>query len=442
MAKHRRKKRTHQVQEVDPAKKQDPKSFVFRRGRNSMILFDLERDLRKVMMPHTALNLKESKTNSLKDFVNVAGPLGVSHFLILTASENASYLRIAKSPRGPTLTMRIHNYSLMRDVLGAKQHPHCPPDMFHHPPLVVMNNFGQAEEMKLASTMFQHLFPPINVTKVKLKTCQRVVLLDHDSETGQISFRHFHISAQPSGVSKGIRNLVQRKAIPDMSNLADVSEFVAKSGYGSESEGEDAAESRVTMAQDMGKGNLASRQSRVKLHEVGPRMELEVIKVEEGLGDGKVIFHKYVQKTRAEVEELGRAKREKEKLKEQRRREQEENVKRKNELEEAKAAAKAAKSGKKPPAPKTKAWWEQETEDAKEARREREADDDVEYYREEVGEEPDDNFKRDSAAKLASRKRKQPTEPSGKVKEAAAKATAPSKKQKPQGNQKGKKAKR
>ena len=36
-----------------------------------------------------------------------------------------------------------------------------------------------------------------------------------------------------------------------------------------ESEGEDAADSRVTLAEDVGRGNLASRQSRVKLQEAG-----------------------------------------------------------------------------------------------------------------------------------------------------------------------------
>ena len=33
------------------------------------------------------------------------------------------------------------------------------------------------------------------------------------------------------------------------------------------------------LAQDLGKGNVAARQSRVRLHEIGPRIELEVIKV-------------------------------------------------------------------------------------------------------------------------------------------------------------------
>lgn len=35
-----------------------------------------------------------------------------------------------------------------------------------------------------------------------------------------------------------------------------------------ESEGEEAAEARVALAQDMGRGNLASRNSRVRLQEV------------------------------------------------------------------------------------------------------------------------------------------------------------------------------
>lgn len=43
-----KKKRTHVPDAEDPAKKGQPKSFVFRRGRHGAILRDLERDLRKV----------------------------------------------------------------------------------------------------------------------------------------------------------------------------------------------------------------------------------------------------------------------------------------------------------------------------------------------------------------------------------------------------------
>lgn len=63
------------------------------------MLADLEADVRRMLLPNTAINLKESKRNRMKDFVAVAGPLGVTHFVMLSASHNGSYLRVAKTPR-------------------------------------------------------------------------------------------------------------------------------------------------------------------------------------------------------------------------------------------------------------------------------------------------------------------------------------------------------
>lgn len=166
---------------------------------------------------------------------------------------------------------------------------------------------------------------------------QRVVLLSYDKAARRISFRHYSIAAQPSGVSKSVKALVGRRVLPDMGALQDVSEFLTRSGYGSvrlqqllscwialrgqlalarktadvkdpalgaaglphtlrkftapsvatpvirsslmasasttceqESEGEEAAEQRVTLAEDMGRGNLAARQSRIRLQEARP----------------------------------------------------------------------------------------------------------------------------------------------------------------------------
>ncbi|KAK9807808.1 hypothetical protein WJX72_010030 [[Myrmecia] bisecta] len=384
----RRKVRTHVPQYVDPAKKGDPKSFVFWRGKHGLILKALEADMRKVMTPNTATHLKESKRNVLKDFVNIAGPLGVSHFVILTATENACYLRVAKTPRGPTLTMKIHEYSLMRDVVASQQRPRMPESMWKVAPLVVMNNFasGGEEHLKMATVLFQNLFPPINVRTVKLGACQRVVLLNYDKDTKRISFRHYNIVAQPSGVSKSVKALVGRKNLPDMSNMRDISEFLTKSGYGSESEGEEAEASRVTLAHDMGKGNLASRQSRIKLQEIGPRMELEIVKVEEGMCAGQVLYHSYIQKTAAEKAQLTQQQQEKDsadQLKKERRKEQEENVRKK---EAAKRAAAAPAAGQQ--AKRRKMWWDQELEHAND----HSDDDDTKYYKEEVGEEPDEDY--------------------------------------------------
>ena len=65
-----------------------------------------------------------------------------------------------------------------------------------------------------------------------------------------------------------------------------------KVGYGSESEGDDEA-ATVTLANDLGRVNKASTKSAVKLQEIGPRMTLQLIKIEEGLCSGGVIFSEY-----------------------------------------------------------------------------------------------------------------------------------------------------
>ena len=48
----------------------------------------------------------------------------------------------------------------------------------------------------------------------------------------------------------------------------------------------------MALAQDMGRGNLASRQSRVRLQEIGPRMELQVVKV-----SSYMLFHRHLATT-------------------------------------------------------------------------------------------------------------------------------------------------
>jgi ribosome biogenesis protein SSF1/2 len=60
-------------------------------------------------------------------------------------------------------------------------------------------------------------------------------------------------------------------------------------------------------------------------------MTLELVKIEDGLCDGEVLYHTYISKTSDEIAELRKRTTEKKHLKEQRKHEQEENVKRKQE---------------------------------------------------------------------------------------------------------------
>lgn len=270
-----------------------PKSFVFSRGKLPASLKQLQMDLRKLMLPYTALNLKEKRRNNIKDFLNVAGPMGVTHFLIVSKTETAPYLRVARTPQGPTLTFKIHEYSLALDVAKSQLRPRSPPDLFKNSPLIVLSGFGTGEQhLKLTTIMFQNIFPAIDINTVKLSACQRIVLLNYNKETKLIEFRHYSIRLQPVGVSRRLRKFVQKHQVPNLSNLQDVSDFITRTGYGSESEADDEA-AIVNLASDLGRVNKASTKSAVKLQEIGPRMTLQLIKVEEGLSSGGVIFSEY-----------------------------------------------------------------------------------------------------------------------------------------------------
>lgn len=54
----------------------------------------------------------------------------------------------------------------------------------------------------------------------------------------------------------------------------------------------------------MGKGNAKAQQSSMKLSEIGPRITMELYKVEKGLAEGDVLYHKFEQKTAAEAAAL------------------------------------------------------------------------------------------------------------------------------------------
>ena len=41
-----------------------------------------------------------------------------------------------------------------------------------------------------------------------------------------------------------------------------------------------------------------TQQQAIRLCEIGPRLRLELVKIEEGMCDGKVLYHRYVIKTK------------------------------------------------------------------------------------------------------------------------------------------------
>ena len=196
-------------------------------------------------------------------------------------------------------------------------------------PLLVLNNFsGDAVATKLVTRMFQNMFPSIDVSTVELKTLKRVVLLHNDPEEGVVHLRHYEVGVKPAGLSKSVKAVLKTN-LPDLSKFNDISDFVLGGGDGYESDASDMGDAnKVTLPQNVGgAGNTAAKKSSIRLQELGPRMTMNLLKIEEGFCGGDVLFHSYLNKTEAEVKEMTKQRAEERKLKAQRKAQQEKNVK-------------------------------------------------------------------------------------------------------------------
>ena len=117
-----------------------PKSMVIRIGAGEVgpSVSQLVKDVRSMMQPDTAARLKERKANKLKDYLTMSGPLGVTHLMLFSRSETGNTnMRLAITPRGPTLHFQVEKYSLCKDVRKALKHPKGGGKEYLTPPLVL-----------------------------------------------------------------------------------------------------------------------------------------------------------------------------------------------------------------------------------------------------------------------------------------------------------------
>lgn len=369
MAKRRVKKRTHQQQDPEELAK-IPKSMVLSLGSSlkNHSLAQLVKDFRLVMQPHTAINLRERKANKLKDFIVMTGPLGVSDIFAFKQSESSGNvsLRIGKMPKGPSLQFRVNSYSLMKDVRRILKHPKSvgkDSSAFHQPPLLVMNGFStkmneMANHEKLMITVFQNLFPPIKPHETKVSTIKRVLLLNKTA-SGDIELRHYAINTKLVEESRNIKKLLNshhsiKKKLPVMTTHNDISDLVldpySVGGLTSDSEVEDDAvvEIKNDQASSVKRQELVApsptRKRAIKLSELGPRINMTLIKIEESMvGSSKTIYHAHVNKSADEQKLLEKRHQVKEQQKAERRAKQKANVDAKNAKKAEKKARKLAR---------------------------------------------------------------------------------------------------
>lgn len=383
MAKRRTKSRTHKKLTEEEMSK-IPKSMVLRLGSSlkNASLSQLVKDFRFVMQPHTAINLRERKSNKLKDFIVMAGPLGVSELFVFNQSEETGNisLRIGKMPRGPNLQFKINNYSLVKDVKRILKQPKSigrESVEFLEPPLLVMNGFlsklNEAEpHEKLLVTIFQNLFPPIQPQLTKVSSIKRVMMIDRDPITKQIELRHYAIDTKLVDTNRNVKKLIAshhnlKKKLPNLSKTEDASDLLldpySVGGATSDSEVEDdqivevKQDDQTSAKQQQKKKSEANnddeelqqptRKKAIKLVELGPRINMSLTKIEEGLvGSSKTIYHSQITKTKEQLSNLEKQHQIKQRLKEERRAKQMQNLQAKNAKKEEQKARKQQKYGK------------------------------------------------------------------------------------------------
>ncbi|XP_055524440.1 protein Peter pan [Wyeomyia smithii] len=368
------------ISEEPFALKNSPHTFVIHRGEKCSSVTALSRDFRHIMEPFTASSLRERRFNKIKDFVHLSGYFHVSHMCIFSLTKQSLSFKVIRMPKGPTLTFKVTQYTLAKDVISLSKKQFLDTESFQTPPLVILNSFsGEGKQLKLMASTFQNMFPPINLSTVKLSSLKRCVLLSYNPVSKLIDLRHYSVTVVPVNLNKGVKKVVTRN-IPNMAKFNDIADYIEKGYLLSDSEFDD-NETHVVLPQNLRRGNLADNKSSLRLYEIGPRITMRLMKIEEDLLTGEVLYHDYIEKSVVEIEELRKKRAAKKQLKEQRKLQQEKN-KKKKEIEKIEHRAKTSGG-------KLTDHDRQLLKDAEEAVGNESEEDDSQYYREAVGEAPE-----------------------------------------------------
>lgn len=248
MARRRTKNRTHLA--VDNDKNTSiPKSICVRLGSLAMknkSLKQLTHDFRLVLSPHTAIRLKELTKNKLKDFIVMCSPLNVTHLFTFTQSNNNDndiYMKLGKLHNGPTVTFKVNEYSLIKDINRFKNKSiNTQSLVFQESPLLVINGFkSEIPQEKIIISLFQNIYPPINPMQKKIDDIKRVLLVNK-LEDGTVEVRHYAIVIKDlidktDTKAKNIDKLLRlkndsRRTIPNLEKKKDISSLVLEDlGY-------------------------------------------------------------------------------------------------------------------------------------------------------------------------------------------------------------------
>ena len=298
-ASRRRKTRTQSPSDDSPS----CMSMVFKYGALSPTLQQLVRDLRIVLAPNTFSHLRESKRTKLRDYVKAGRELKASTLISVTRTETGnSFLKLARLSEGPTSVFRISEFSLGHDIRVAARRPRSLTDRdLLSPPALVLHGFDEdfgadAPVAELLKAQFEQLVPSLDLAQSQPKLIRRVLLVSLERSSTDRKFvvrlRHFGVSIRNTSVSRAVDKLLKSKGVVNggkLARLADPADIL-DAGLVSESE----VENEIMGIEGLGGARLRGipREAGlgVKLVELGPRVELALAEVVEGVFDGRAVY--------------------------------------------------------------------------------------------------------------------------------------------------------
>lgn len=143
---------------------------------------------------------------SIKSYLKAAKYYHVNHLVTLQHSKDKEFIRFIKVGGGE-MTFRIINYCRMRDVLKNGVQPFS---YSFKQSLLVLNGFGENQQVKMIGKGLQEVFPSLNLESAKTENIKRVMSFSYRPKKKFIFFRQYKIVQHEGGVSNSFQKLMDK----------------------------------------------------------------------------------------------------------------------------------------------------------------------------------------------------------------------------------------
>jgi ribosome biogenesis protein SSF1/2 len=206
--------------------------------------------------------------------------------------------------------MKVASFSLVSDIrrqiksggVGMSKQDE------QHPPVAILNGFKNAsnEFASLLAEALKGLIPPIDIGKINMKTCRRVVLFDYNPTSNTLSMRHYRVNLVSTSVDNGsdaittetptqavgmILNSRKSSKIPNLGHLVSISDLIGKpKAITDDDSAEQGAAAAADGAVEIYEKSRIPRKTSLKLSEIGPRIECNISRVFSGVEEGTILY--------------------------------------------------------------------------------------------------------------------------------------------------------